>query len=85
MLAEEVKSLARSYRRCFDCEAGQTVLDHLSRFCMEHRSTYVPGNTDQTAFNEGARTVILEIRKQLTRDLETPVPDQTVNEEGTDA
>jgi hypothetical protein len=82
MTPEEQRALLVAYKKCFATDDGVVVLADLARFCMERRSTYVRGNDAlQTAFNEGSRTVILEIRKKLEADLEHPPPMRTISEE----
>ncbi len=68
-MTDEGMELAKAFKRLFSSEDGVKVLNHLSRFCMEKRSTFCPGAPDMTAFNEGGRTVILEIRKKMELDL----------------
>jgi len=48
---------------------GEGTLTHLSRFCLEHRSTFVEASGRKSDFNEGARSVILEIRRWLDMDI----------------
>lgn len=74
------RALIAAYQKCFTTDEGLAVLAHLSKFCMELRSTYTPGDPYQTAFNEGARTVILEIRRRVEKSLEAQPPTQAVSE-----
>ncbi len=55
---------------------GKRVLTHLSKFCLEHRSTFVEGDGRKSDFNEGARSVILEIRRWLDYDISKLEPDE---------
>lgn len=70
MIDPKQRQLAVAYQTAFRTDAGQEVLAHLAKFCMEGRTTYTPGDTHQTTFNEGARTVIIEIRRWLDLDIE---------------
>jgi hypothetical protein len=91
MTPEEHRAITVAFKQCFATDAGTVVLEELSRFCMERRSTYVrpePGADGlalalATAFNEGSRTVILEIRRQLEANLEEQPPEKAINEEET--
>ncbi len=50
---------------------GERVLAYLSWFCLKKRCTFVDGSPDKSAFNVGARAVILEIDYWLEYDLST--------------
>ena len=49
--------------------SGERTLKELSEFCLEKRSTFVEDSARKSDFNEGARSVILEIRHWLDYDL----------------
>lgn len=65
MTNEEQIQLALCYKRCFSSETGLTVIKDLSKYCYEHRNTYVEGNHDKQNVNNGKRAVILYIRSKL--------------------
>ena len=50
---------------------GERVLAYLSVFCLKKEGTFITGSPDKSAFNEGARAVILEIDHWLEYDLST--------------
>jgi hypothetical protein len=52
----------------FDTPEGKRALEELSHFCTEHAPTYKAGDTHGSAFQEGARSVILYIRKIMAKD-----------------
>jgi len=52
----------------FGTPEGKRTLDVISHFCSEHESTYVKGDTHDTAFQEGTRCVILYIREIMAKD-----------------
>ena len=79
----DLAALAQAYKETFATEPGQRVLAHLATFCNEKRTTYQVGDAHHTAFREGARTVILEIRKKLEASAE-PMPARALNEESAD-
>ena len=66
---DEKKQLVMDFMTTFTSEGGARVLDNLSKFCYENESTYKGTDTHGTAFQEGARSVILYIRSQLKKDL----------------
>jgi len=53
----------------FTSPAGIRVMTYLSRYCLENHTTYVEGSSHKSAFNEGARSVMLEIRHWLDMDM----------------
>lgn len=57
------------FQHSFSGPHGERVLTYLSRFCLEKRTTFVEESGSKTNFNEGARSVILEIRRWLEYDL----------------
>lgn len=62
--AKDVDQLAEAYRSCFASEAGQQVLNDL-RLAYGRRSSFVPGDPQATAYNEGQRAVYLEIMAHI--------------------
>lgn len=53
----------------FTTENGKRVLSYLSKYCLENNPTFVDNSDRKSAFNEGARSVILEIRRWLNMDV----------------
>ena len=53
----------------FSPDRGKSVLDYLSKYCLEKSSTFDKESPYMSAFNEGARSVILEIRHWLDMDI----------------
>ena len=49
---------------------GKRLLEYLSDYCYENRSTYVELNHDKQNINNGKRAVILEIRRLINMDTE---------------
>ena len=66
---EIIKKRVSDFNNAFLSHHGTGAIDYLSNFCMEHRSTFVENSDRKSAFNEGARAVILEIRRWLEYDL----------------
>ena len=70
--------LAGAYRMCFNSPAGERVLHDLYKFCRVMDTTHVPGESHETAFNEGKRRVFNRIflymkpddERQKLKDLE---------------
>lgn len=66
---EIVRSRNSDFLHSFSGAHGEGTLTYLSRFCLEHQPTYVEGSERKSSFNEGARSVILEIRRWLDMDI----------------
>ena len=73
---EIVEQRVTDFMHCFSGPCGERTLKYLSKFCLEHESTYVEGSGRKSDLNEGARLVILEIRRWLEFDL-TKVGDES--------
>ena len=48
---------------------GERSLKFLSKFCLENETTFVENSGRKSDFNDGARSVILEIRYWMNFDL----------------
>ena len=64
-----MKETILAYRRCFDSEDGKLVLKDLFKSCHMMTST-MDKDPYETAFNEGARSVVLRILKTTNTDME---------------
>lgn len=74
------------YRRVFDNEDGKEVLFHLMKTGFVTKSTFVAGDPQQTALNEGSRRLVLSILahihktpQEITREIENAYKDQHAN------
>ncbi len=76
----DVRQLIKDYMQTFASPEGLKVLASLSRFCGENRTCFARGDPYQTTYNEGARAVILHIRRMITEDLSQPRETHTVSE-----
>jgi hypothetical protein len=65
----ESQKVAAAVQRLMKKSDGQTLLKHLSKMCHENEATYVDQNSDGTAFKEGQRSVIINLRLLLNKDL----------------
>lgn len=64
--ARKLRETKNEYRRVFlDPEGGKAVLLDILQVCGVTREVYVKGDVEQTAFNEGARSIALAILDQL--------------------
>ena len=58
---KEIEKLKDMYRQTFDSDAGKKVLTDLEARCNWRTSSYVAGDANATAFEEGKRAVILHV------------------------
>jgi hypothetical protein len=65
---KELEQLKHMYKTTFDSESGQKVLRDLEGRCSWRTSSYVAGDVNATAFEEGKRAVILHIHNILTEE-----------------
>ena len=64
-----MKETVLAYQRCFDTTDGRIVLNDLMKSC--HMMGTTLGNSSQeTAFNEGSRSVVVRILKTFHTDIE---------------
>ena len=68
-MTPEQEQLIKDFKGTFGTQEGERVLKALSKFCLEHQQTYVEESDRKSAFNEGARSVILYIRSKVEADL----------------
>lgn len=57
------------FKTTFATEQGIRTLEYISKFCLEHKSSFIVDSERKSCFNEGARSVILEIRDWTTRNV----------------
>jgi len=55
----------QDYQTVFSTPQGRRVLSDLVRTANVDRSTYVTGDSHQTAFNEGKRAIVMRILNRL--------------------
>jgi hypothetical protein len=68
--SRKLKEMALAYKRTFDSPDGKKVLADLFKSCHMMNST-MDSNPHETAFNEGARSVVLRILKTINTDVES--------------
>lgn len=65
---DELIKLRTMYRDTFGDNAGQQVLADLEARCNWRASSYVAGDPNATAFEEGKRAVILHIYNMMKEE-----------------
>ena len=66
---ERIQLRHADFVQTFEAVYGNRVYKHLENFCLKDACTFVSGSPDKSAFNEGARAVMLEIDHWLNIDL----------------
>ena len=61
MLGLKAKRRKVQYKEFFSTDDGKEIIADLARRHFVHTSTFVPHDTHHSAFNEGRRSVILDI------------------------
>lgn len=57
-----------NYQACFDAPAGQEVLRDLCRRYKVGETTFVPGDSHATSYQEGQRSVVVGILRAIGKD-----------------
>ena len=62
---KKIKELINSYKSIFKSDDGKMVMDDLEKRCFYNVTTFSKGDTNETAFYEGQRTVLLFIKSMI--------------------
>ena len=65
-----MEGLKKNYRFIFNTEEGKQVLSDLEKRCHYHATTNVKGDSHESAYMEGQRSVLLFIKSMLQNDNE---------------
>ena len=63
-----VKKLRDNYRYIFNTDEGKEVLSDLEKRCHYHSTTNVKGDSHESAYMEGQRSVLLFIKQMLQKE-----------------
>ena len=69
-LEKFIEGLKKNYQYIFNTDEGKEVLSDLERRCHYHSTTNVKGDSHESAYMEGQRSVILFIKSMLRKDKE---------------
>ena len=69
-LEKFLQELQINYKTIFNTEEGKKVLTDLEKRCHYHSTTNVKGDSHESAYMEGQRSVILFIKSMLRNDKE---------------
>ena len=69
-LEQYVKNLKTNYKIIFSSDEGKEVLSDLEKRCHHHTTTNVKGDSHESAYMEGQRSILLFIQAMLRNDNE---------------
>ena len=67
-LEKFIAGLKKNYEYIFNTEEGKEVLTDLEKRCHYHSTTNVKGDSHESAYMEGQRSVLLFIKSMLRKD-----------------
>lgn len=65
---KQIKEIREAYKMIFDSDEGKTVLSDLEKRCHFWSTTNVKGDSHESAYMEGQRSVLLFIKSMLQDD-----------------
>jgi hypothetical protein len=63
-----IKQLKENYQQVFSTDEGKQVLSDLEKRCHYHTSTNVKGDSHESAYQEGQRSILLFIKQMLQKE-----------------
>ena len=69
-LEKQIKGLREAYKQIFNSDDGKIVLSDLEKRCHFWSTTNVKGDSHESAYMEGQRSVLLFIKSMLQKDNE---------------
>ena len=67
MNSKDLEQLIIAYKQVFESDNGKKVLEDLERRCGYHTTTHIKGDSHESAFLEGTRSVVLFIKNMLNK------------------
>jgi hypothetical protein len=67
-LEKLLQGLQKNYQYIFNTDEGKEVLSDLEKRCHYHSTTNVKGDSHESAYMEGQRSVLLFIKSMLRKD-----------------
>jgi hypothetical protein len=67
-LEQLIKKLRDNYQYIFNTDEGKEVLSDLEKRCHYHSTTNVKGDSHESAYMEGQRSVLLFIKQMLQKE-----------------
>jgi|TARA_R100001530_G_scaffold21450_1_gene17688 hypothetical protein len=69
-LEKVINRLKTNYKYIFNTDEGKEVLSDLEKRCHYHSTTNVKGDSHESAYMEGQRSVLLFIKSMLRKENE---------------
>ena len=69
-LERQLKALREAYKQIFNSDEGKEVLSDLEKRCHYHSTTNVKGDSHESAYMEGQRSLLLFNKSMLQNDNE---------------
>ena len=66
-LEKQIKELKDAYKRIFNSDEGKLILSDLEKRCHFWSTTNVKGDSHESAYMEGQRSVLLFIKQMLQK------------------
>ena len=67
-LEKLLQGLQKNYEYIFNTDEGKEVLSDLEKRCHYHTSTNVKGDSHESAYQEGQRSILLFIKQMLQKE-----------------
>ena len=67
MNSKDLKQLELDYKQVFNSPEGKNVLEDLKKRCSFYSTSHIKGDSHESAFLEGTRSVILFINNMLNK------------------
>ncbi len=67
MNEKDIKQLEIDYKTTFGSESGQRVLEDLKKRCSFNSTTHIKGDSHESAYLEGSRSVVLFINNMINK------------------
>ena len=65
---KQIKETREAYKQIFESDEGKKVLSDLEKRCHYHSTTNVKGDSHESAYMEGQRSVLLFIKQMLQKE-----------------
>ena len=65
---DNLKQLKISYNNIFESDDGKLVMSDLEKRCNYHATTNIKGDSHESAYMEGQRSVLLFIKQMLLKE-----------------
>ena len=69
-LQKNLQVLKEKYRFAFGSDEGKAIIDDLEKRCHYHTTTNIKGDSHESAYMEGQRSILLFLKAMLQNDNE---------------